>query len=159
MKIGKSVGALTCAVTFLLVGPFVLSGAVDRANPAAGPTVENALAAEHEVARALLANDAEAVGRLLADDWAVVSTYGGVANRADFLAAIESGNFTRKSLDLSDARVRVYGNTAVVTSRLQTSGTLGGKPFDIAERQTDVLVWSEGGWKSVLTHETQIRSR
>jgi hypothetical protein len=34
-----------------------------------------------------------------------------------------------------------------------------GKSFDVAERQTDVLVWRDGGWKSVLTHETEIRQK
>jgi len=126
-------------------------------NRASGPTTENAWAAEQEVAQAMLANNAEAVGKLLASDWVVVSTYGGMADRAGFLEAIKTGAFTRKTMELSDPRVRIYGNTAVVTSKLKTSGMLGGKPFDVSERQTDVLTWQDGGWKSVLTHETQIR--
>ena len=28
------------------------------------------------------------------------------------------------------------------------------KCFAVKERQTDVLVWNDGGWKSVLLHET-----
>lgn len=124
-----------------------------------GATAENAVAAEQHVARALLANDADAVGRLLADDWIVVSTYGGVADKAGFLGVIRSGEFVRKTMDLSDIRVKLYGNTAVVTSKLITSGTFMGKSFNVPERQTDVLVWRDGGWKSVLTHETEIRAR
>jgi ketosteroid isomerase-like protein len=124
---------------------------------AVGPTEESAGAAEQEVAKALLANDADAVGRLLADDWVVVSTYGGMADREAFLSVIKSGQFSRKTMELSDFRVKLYGNTAVVTSKLHTSGMLMGKPFDVLERQTDVLVWKDGSWKSVLTHETQIR--
>lgn len=126
-------------------------------NSNAQPTVETATAAEQQVARALLANDAEGVGRLLANDWIVVSTYGGVADKAGFLGVIKSGDFVRKTMDLSDIRVKVYGNTAVVTSKLGTSGTFMGKSFNVLERQTDVLVWREGGWESVLTHETEIR--
>ena len=124
-----------------------------------GPTAESAVAAEQQVAQALLANDADAVGRLLTDDWIVVSTYGGVADKAGFLGVIKSGDFVRKTMDLSDIRVKLYGNTAVVTSKLNTSGTFMGKSFSVPERQTDVLVWREGGWKSVLTHETEIRGR
>lgn len=126
---------------------------------AVSPTEQSATAAEQEVAKALLANDADAVGRLLADDWVVVSTYGGMADRDAFLGVIKSGQFTRKTLELSDIRVKLYGNTAVVTSKLHTSGMIMGKPFDVPERQTDVLIWQDGGWKSVLTHETQIRER
>jgi ketosteroid isomerase-like protein len=53
----------------------------------------------------------------------------------------------------------MYGSIAVVTSKLHTSGTFMGKSFDVPERQTDVLRWEDGGWKSVLTHETEIRQR
>jgi hypothetical protein len=41
-----------------------------------GPTAENALAAEQELTNALLANDPDAVGRLLDNDWAVISADG-----------------------------------------------------------------------------------
>jgi ketosteroid isomerase-like protein len=93
---------------------------------------------------------------LLAADWIVISAYGGVSERGGFLEAIKSGQFTRKSMDLSEPRVKIYGNTAVVTTQLKTSGTIGGRDFDVDERQTDVLIWSDGGWKSVLLHETMI---
>jgi ketosteroid isomerase-like protein len=149
-------GIRTLITACFLITPVAVSRAADAARPAAGPSAANALVAEQEVAQALLANDADAVGRLLADDWVVISTHGGMADRAGFLAAIKSGAFTRKTIELSDARVRVYGNIALVTSKLKTSGAFGGKSFDVLERQTDVLLWQDGGWKSVLTHETQL---
>ena len=121
-----------------------------------GPTAENALEAEKAVNQALLTSDADALGRLLADDWVVISAYGGVAERGPFIAEIKSGQFTRKTMDLSDPRVKIYGNTAVVTTQLKTSGNINGRDFDVVERQTDVLIWSDGAWKSVLLHETKI---
>ena len=139
-----------------LVAPAERTGAAMRAKTSVGPTAENALAAEKEVNQALLANDADALGRLLANDWIVISAYGGIGEREGFIAAIKSGQFTRKTMDLSDPRVRIYGNTAVVTTQLKTSGTIDGRDFDVSERQTDVLIWSDGAWKSVLLHETMI---
>jgi hypothetical protein len=38
--------------------------------------------------------------------------------------------------------------------RVRVAGTFGGKPFDVRERETDVLHWEAGGWKIILTHET-----
>ena len=110
-----------------VLGCSLITSAAGSAWAAGGPTEESALAAEQDVARALLANDANAVGRLLTEDWVVVSTYGGMADKDGFLEVIKSGQFTRKTMDLSDYRVRLYGNTAVVTSKLKTSGTLNGK--------------------------------
>ena len=45
---------------------------------------------------------------------------------------------------------------AVVTTKVKTSGMFDGKPFDVKERQTDVLRWADGRWKCVLTHETAL---
>jgi len=124
----------------------------------AGPTTDNALAAEQELTQALLANDADAVGRLLADDWVVVPVEGGdLSNRTAFLAAIKSGDVVRKTLVLSAPRVRLYDKVAVITSQVTTSGTSVGTAFDVKECQTDVLVWDGNGWKSVFVHETKIR--
>jgi ketosteroid isomerase-like protein len=122
-----------------------------------GPTPDNALATDQELTQKLLANDAGAVGRLLADDWTMVPTEGGeVVNRAAFLAQITSGAVVRKTMVLSEPRVRLYGNIAVVTSLIATSGTTNGTAFDVKERQTDVWKWDGEGWKAVLTHETKI---
>ena len=128
-----------------------------------GPTKENALAAEQAIGQALLANDADAVSRLLDSDWAVISTDGGIGDgvRDGFCAAIKSGQFTRKTfeLDLPNARVRLYGNLALLTVKLATSGMIGSKPFDVKEVQTDVLKWEDGGWRSILTHETKVKEK
>ena len=128
-----------------------------------GPTKENALAAEQELGQAMLANDAGGVCRLLDADWAVVTGNGDIGDdagmREAFCSAIKSGNFTRKTyeMDLAHARVRLYGNIALVTLKLSVSGTFQHKPFSVKEVQTDVFHWEDGGWKSVLTHETSVR--
>jgi len=142
-----------------------LLGLAATQNPAApattttGPTPANALTAEQSLVKALLNNDADGVGRLLADDWTVISTHGAVADRAGFLSVITSGDFTRTTLDLSDVVVRLYGDVAIVTARVQTSGTLMGKSFNVPERETDIWAWRQGQWKAVLTHETEIRQK
>jgi ketosteroid isomerase-like protein len=143
----------------LLIAASAISKTDGQPTPVAGPTTEHALAAEQELTRAFRMNDADAIGRLLDDDWAVVSTDGGLGDgiRAGFLAAIKSGNFTRKTMEISNPRVRVYGNIALVTTQLATSGTFAGRSFDVRECQTDVLLWRAGAWKSVLLHETKTK--
>ena len=141
----------------LFVALALLCSAAAGGNPvSAGPTAANALAAEENLTSALRANDSVAVARYLAPDWIVVSTYGGMAARDGFLAAIKSRAFTRHTMRISEPRVRLYGDVAVITARTDTSGLLGGKKFNVHERTTDVLVWRDGGWRSVLTHETEL---
>src|SRR5580658_4941675 len=158
MRVG-SVMAMLGLVLGLVVSVFITCVAVSEAKPAAGPTAENALAAEQEIARAMGNNDADGITGFLADDWAVIATSGGVGEgKSIFADGIKSGYLTRKTFEISEPRVRLYGNVALVTTKVQTSGMFQGKAFDVTERQTDVLVWKDGGWKSVLTHETKIQN-
>lgn len=126
------------------------------------PTKENALAAENELAQAMRTNDNDGFCRLLDPDWAVVNGLGGLGDGAGIkdkvCAAIKAGTFTRKTYepDLANARVRVYGNIATITFHLSLSGSFEHKDFSVKEVETDVLRWEDGGWKCVLTHETNV---
>jgi hypothetical protein len=134
-----------------------------RAQPAIGPTAASASSTDEAINQALLTGNAGALKALLADDWIVVSGFGSVANKNGFIDFIrESG--ARKKMILSESRVRLYGETALVTTHLdaagpfvkEVNGKLVRKCFAVKERQTDVLVWKNGGWQSVLLHETII---
>jgi ketosteroid isomerase-like protein len=156
-------------VVGLLIAPLVeISSAAGSATPAAGPTKENALEAAKELAQAMRTNDADTLCRLLDADWAVVTGNGDIGAgdemgdgkmKEAMCAAIKSGTFTRETydIDFAHARVRCYGNIATVTANLSVSGTLEHKWFAAREVQTDVLKWEDGGWKDVLTHETNVK--
>ena len=124
-----------------------------------GPTKGNALEAEKELAQAMRANNADGVCRLLDPDWAVVDGIGRLNDRESVCAAIKAGTFTRNTYepDLANARVRVYGNIATITFHLSLSGPFEHKTFSGKEVETDVLRWDGGGWKCVLTHETNVQ--
>jgi hypothetical protein len=140
-----------------LVAPLKMFGARPCGKPAVGPTVENALAADEALAKAFRDNDPDGITRWLDTGWAVISGTGGVGEGPSvFPDGIRSGYLTRKTMELSEPRVRLFGDMALVTTKLKTSGMFQGKPFDVVERQTDVLRWANGGWKCVLTHETII---
>ena len=135
-----------------------------RAGAAApGPTAQGALSTEDAINQALLTANAGALKTLLADDWIVVSGFGAIADKSGFIQFIQLGG-PRKTMTLTEPRVRLYGDTAVVTTHLAAAGPfvkeVNGKVvhscFDVKERQTDVLVWKNGGWKSELIHETVI---
>jgi len=150
-------------IGFLLIAPagmFVAHterAAADQTND--GPTKENALEAEKELAQAMRTNDADGVCHLLDSDWAVVDGIGRLNDRESVCAAIKAGTFTRKTYepDLANARVRVYGNIATITFHLSLSGPFEHKTFSGKEVETDVLRWEDGGWKCVLTHETNVQ--
>jgi ketosteroid isomerase-like protein len=145
------------AIVCVLLQPMSTSRAASQATIAAAPTAENALAADEDLARAIRENDANGIRRMLDDSWVVIATTGGIGEGPSvFPDGIKSGYLTRKTFELSEPRVRLYGDVAVVTTKVKTSGVLQGKPFDVVERQTDVLHWANGSWKCILTHETKI---
>ena len=137
----------------LLVAP-AASWAAGSAKPADGPTAKSAMAAEDELTRAMRDNDADGIARSLSDDWAVISARGGVGEgKSIFPEGIKSGFLKHTAYEVSLPRVRLYGNVALVTTKVHNAGTFGGQPFDVMERQTDVWLWKDGVWKCVLTHE------
>jgi ketosteroid isomerase-like protein len=152
---------LSVILLFLLIAHISRAGDIKHgAKPATnGPTAENALAAEQALANALLANDADAVGRMLDDDFDLIAADGefGKNFRAGFLEEIKSGMFIRKTRVISEPRVRLYGNVALVTFHLAASGMFKGKSFDNQMRQTDVFIWRKGAWKAILSHVTYIK--
>lgn len=135
-----------------------ISASARDGKPEAGPTAENAMAAEEELARAFRNNDADAISNLLDSSWAVITANGDVAEGPSiFPEGIKIGYRTLKTFDMSEPRVRLYGNVALITIKLDLAGVFGGKPFDVLERETDTWVWKDGGWKCVLTHESFVK--
>ena len=124
-----------------------------------GPTVENALAADLQLAKALQNNDSAGIYHMLDKEWAVVTGFGDVVEGpSTFPDAISTGHRTLRVMELSEPRVRLYGNIALVTTKVRLSGQLGGKSYDdIKMRQTDVWQWKDGAWKCVLTHESMVK--
>lgn len=120
-----------------------------------GPTEQSALAADDSITKSLLANDTATLRNLLAPDWIVVTAQGGYAGRDEILKAIDAGVWTHTQATTSMQRVKIYGDTALVTEHAAVSGMTSGKPYNnIQECQTDVLVWQNGAWVSELLHES-----
>jgi ketosteroid isomerase-like protein len=150
-------------ISFISVGTLVAAIAISLAakSPKAetGPTAEGALAADNEFAKAMKDNDANRIESLLSDDYAVIPTNGDVVEGKDtFPNGIKSGVLTKSVFQTTEPRVRLYGNTAVVTTKVVMAGVFHGKLYkDVGERQTEVWVWKDKAWKCVLTHETELK--
>jgi len=148
------IGIVAFAVSSLILSVLLTYRVAANAQPKAQPTVESAIAAEEKLARALQDNDADGIARSLSDDWAVISARGGVGEgKSIFPEGIKQGYLTHKAYEVSEPRVRLYGNVALVTTKVHNAGAFRGKPFDVMERETDVWLWKDGSWKCVLTHE------
>ena len=117
------------------------------------------VALEKAWAQAFLRNDAEAIGRHVAQDWTIITPEGNVLDGSTFLGLIKSGDLTHEVMDFADTSVRVYGDTAVVTAQATSKGRFKGHPFSESERSTDIFVKQGGQWKCVLTQLTRVTTR
>ena len=105
---------------------------------------------DREYQAAVKVNDAETMGRLLAQDFVLVTGTGREYSRGDLLESATSGAYVYEHQDILEQRVRVWGDTAVVTALLWAKGTHDGKPFDYKVWYSDTYVRTAKGWCYVL---------
>lgn len=98
---------------------------------------------------AVITNNVRTMDHLLADDYLGISANGTVETKAEELAQSRAGTLRIQSLELSDIKVRVYGNTAVVTSRAQLKGVNGQSDISGSYRYTRVYNKRFGKWKII----------
>jgi ketosteroid isomerase-like protein len=106
-------------------------------------------ALEQQWRQAVISNDVTQMDHLLADDYIGISANGTVETKAQALAARKAGTVRIKTLDLNDLKVRVYGDTAVVTSRAELEGINGQSDISGNYRYTRVYNRRFGQWKIV----------
>jgi ketosteroid isomerase-like protein len=107
---------------------------------------------------AMVRNDADAIGRYMADDWTIIGPDGSMSDKATFLGLVKSGALTHDVMESEDFRIRNYGSTAVVLARVVSGGRYNGQAFREVEQSSNVFVKQQGQWKCVLTHLSRLRS-
>jgi ketosteroid isomerase-like protein len=119
-------------------------------------TADEILLREKDWSAAMVANDADAIARFMADDWIIIGPDGSINTRAAFLDLVRSGDLTHDVMESFDETVRVYGETAVVIARGISGGLFRGQPFRVVERVTDIWLRREGVWRCIHTHLSRI---
>jgi len=106
--------------------------------------------------RAIVDNDADAIGRFTTDDWQIVGE-DGITSRETFLALVRSGDLTHETMSKITGSVRDLGDVAVLTGRGANTGHYRGQAFSSDEWITDVFVKGADGWRCAHTHLTTAR--
>jgi hypothetical protein len=106
--------------------------------------------------QAQLDNDVALMDRLLADDYIGISASGIIETKAEALALRRAGTLHITQLDLNDLKVRIYNDTAVVTSRADVAGTNGASDISGKYRYTRVYNKRFGQWKIVSFEASRI---
>lgn len=107
---------------------------------------------------AIIQRDASALDGLLADDYIAITPNGTLQSKDQTLANLRAGTLHFSSIELSDRKVRFYGQTALVTSRAEVNGSNTDGNFSGSYRYTRVYVRDDlGKWKIVSFEASRIR--
>jgi ketosteroid isomerase-like protein len=110
---------------------------------------------ERDWTEAQLKKDAPTLGKILADDW-VGQGPTGVTTKAEALADLKSGDNKLESITLGDMKVRVFGDTAVVTGSDDEKSSYKGKDTSGHYTWTDVFVKRQAHWQATASQGTRL---
>jgi len=104
---------------------------------------------EQDWANAVISKNTSALEAIVADDWMGISG-GKTRDKRKLLAQIQSPDNKVESIKLVDMRVRVFGDTAVVTGGAEEKSK-GAASAELS-LWTDVFVKRGGKWVAVASH-------
>ena len=111
---------------------------------------------ETDRAAAVVKGDVATLEKQTSDDYTLINMNGQMSDKSQMVNAFKSGQTKLTSDEVSDMKVRVYGNTAVITGKADVTGTLGGKDADGQIMFTRVYVKKGGNWQSVAFQQTRV---
>jgi ketosteroid isomerase-like protein len=111
---------------------------------------------EMDRAVAVVKADIATLDKYTSDDYVLINMNGHMAGKSEMIEGFKSGQSKLTSEELSDLKVRVYGNTAVVTGKADVKGTLGGADATGQILFTRVYVKKDGRWQSTSLQQTRV---
>lgn len=128
---------------------------VDTDSPPTDPdlVLSQLTAIEHEWNDANIKGNKAVVRRIVANEFRGVGANGSVENKEQMLANLEP-NPNIASLKLSDLKISLAGNTAVITGLNTAKGKNGQR---LTFRFTDTFLWRDGRWQAISSQATQVK--
>lgn len=106
---------------------------------------------------ALQLRDLDALDRIWADELTFVNLYGDLLNKQNRMDNIKSGATAFKSIKLSEADVRMYGQAAVATFQIAIEAHYSGQESSGNYRVTTVWAQPKGTWQLVAVQMTKMK--
>jgi ketosteroid isomerase-like protein len=127
-------------------------GSATKLNAAAEEDAKTVAALDTKYQAAVKSNDAATMDQILADDFVLVNGRGKVSSKADLLESARKKEVTyeRQDEEPGTQKVRVWGDTAVVTALLWIKAVQGNKPIEYKLWFSDTYVRTRGGWRYVF---------
>jgi len=89
---------------------------------------------------------------LLAEEFVITVEDGNVYSKTGYISHTADPSTHVQVAELSDLKVRIHGDTAIVTGAYHEKGESNGKPYEYHDRLTDVWMKAGGKWQVVASH-------
>jgi ketosteroid isomerase-like protein len=121
------------------------------------PIEAQIIAAEEQLRQAMLTSDVSRLNHLISPDVLITSHLGESLTKQTDLSAHASGLIKINALTLSEQQIRLYGEVAIASLRMQISGVYNGVPNSGNFRVTRVwAIAPNDTWQVVAFHSSQI---
>lgn len=139
-------------IKLILIMPALLLVTTTTLNASPEEDAKTVAALDTKYQAAVKANDAATMDQILADDFVLVTGRGQVFSKADLLESARKKEiiYERQDEESGSQKVRVWGNTAVVTALLWIKAVQRGKPIDYKLWFSDTYVRTPTGWRYVF---------
>jgi len=137
------------ATTVLLSSTFTT---ISSAPQQQSDSASKILALENKWNEVYKQGDISTMGSMLADDFIITVEEGATLSKAGFLARCGDSDNRVLLSEMSELKVRMHGNTAIVTGAYHEKGTTKGKPYEYRDRLTDVWMMIDGRWQLIASH-------
>jgi ketosteroid isomerase-like protein len=127
-------------------------GAATDLNASSEEDAKTVAALDTKYQAAVKSNDAATMDQILADDFVLVTGRGKVSSKTNLIESARKKEiiYERQDEDAGTQKVRVWGDTAVVTALLWIKAVQGGKPADYKLWFSDTYVRTPTGWRYVF---------
>jgi len=89
---------------------------------------------------------------MLADDFVITIEDGNVYSKAGYISHSADSSVHVEVAELSELKVRLHGDTAIVTGAYHEVGESNGKRYEYRDRLTDVWMKNGGHWQVIASH-------
>ncbi len=132
-------------VTLCLLAASAISLAQDKSDAAAIRALELKWTESYKQ------HNIDILSSLLAEDFVITIEDGSIYSKAGYISHSADPATKVQIAELSDLKVRMHGDTAVVTGAYHEKGESNGKPYEYRDRLTDIWMKVGGKWQVVAS--------
>lgn len=134
------------ALACLLLVPFLCYGAQEPGDSA------SIRALELKLADCYRTREVQVFASILDDDFVITFEDGSTYSKTGYLAYSTSSTTKVDVVEIPEMKIRLHGDTAVVTGVYHEKGEDNREPYDYHDRFTDAWMKKSGKWRLIAAH-------